>query len=236
MPVRGKGFSDFVNNVHVPYWSRRVQKKSGETDFEVEVLPVKGAKPEGPTTDICPVDGSQLDRYKAFSMQIEACPKCHGMWLVRDELRKLKNKMQDGVTRWVNDEIESLDHTAAIPTQRKCVKDKTTNMVSVVFGKSKVVIDLCQKCGGTWLDQGSFEAITNYLRDELGTTMSPAEMKKHAEKDLERVWSGGPESRFEELRDGMAAASAYLSALIFEHPGALGLINNVRVAADRLGA
>jgi Zn-finger nucleic acid-binding protein len=236
MPVRGKGFSDFVNNVHVPYWFRRVQKKSSATDVQYEVLPVKGAKPEGSTTDICPVDGTQLDRYKAFSMQIEACPKCHGMWLVRDELRRLKNKMLDGVTRWVNDEIENLQRAAAIPTKRKCVRDKSTNMVSVIFGKSKVVIDLCPKCEGTWLDQGSFEAINDYLRDELGTTMSPAEMKKHAEQDLERVWSGGPESRFDELRDGMAAASAYLSALIFEHPVAAKAIYDLQVAADRLGA
>jgi len=26
MPVRGHGFSDFVNNVHVPYWFKRIKR------------------------------------------------------------------------------------------------------------------------------------------------------------------------------------------------------------------
>ncbi|MGC2417163.1 MAG: zf-TFIIB domain-containing protein, partial [Candidatus Acidiferrales bacterium] len=58
MPVAGKGFSDFVNNTHVPYWSKRVQKPSGETDFRVEVLPIKGATLKQTTGDICPACGN----------------------------------------------------------------------------------------------------------------------------------------------------------------------------------
>jgi hypothetical protein len=26
MPVSGHGFSDFVNNVHIPYWYKRIEK------------------------------------------------------------------------------------------------------------------------------------------------------------------------------------------------------------------
>src|SRR5690242_17645014 len=44
MPVSGHGFSDFVNNVHVPFWYKRVRKPSGETDFSVEVVPIRGAE------------------------------------------------------------------------------------------------------------------------------------------------------------------------------------------------
>ena len=44
MPVRGKGFSDFVNDVHVPYWYKWVKKRSSETDFQVAVMPINGAK------------------------------------------------------------------------------------------------------------------------------------------------------------------------------------------------
>ena len=37
MPVTGRGFSEFVNNVHLPYWYKRVRRKSSQTDFEVDV-------------------------------------------------------------------------------------------------------------------------------------------------------------------------------------------------------
>ena len=54
MPVKGKGFSEFVNNVHVPYWYKRVRKSSSETDFKVDVMPIKGAELKLATTHVCP--------------------------------------------------------------------------------------------------------------------------------------------------------------------------------------
>src|SRR5689334_19515714 len=39
MPVSGHGFADFVNNVHVPFWFKRIRRPSCETDFQVVVIP-----------------------------------------------------------------------------------------------------------------------------------------------------------------------------------------------------
>ncbi len=217
MPVTGKGFSDFVNNVHVPYWYQRVKKKSSETDFQIEVPPIPNAKLEGPTTDKCPSCGNNLSLYKAFSIKFEGCPKCKGVWLSKDELRELKNKVAGPSLRWLNDEIENIDKTSVIDGKRACVKCKTEKMVSVIFGKSAIVLDWCPKCHGIWLDRGAFEAIVDHLKDEL-SHMHHKEIEKQAAEDLKRVWSGGPESRFEEIRDARAAVTAMINADIFEHP------------------
>ena len=99
--------------------------------------------------------------------------------------------------RWMNDEIEDMEKTSARVTNRSCVKCKTTKMVSVIFGKSSVIVDWCPQCHGVWLDKGEFEAITAYLRKELGT-MHPKDIEKLVVKDIERVWSGGPEFRVQE--------------------------------------
>jgi Zn-finger nucleic acid-binding protein len=226
MPVSGKGFSDFVNNVHVPYWYKRVKKRSSETDFQMEVLPIPGAKEEKSTTDQCPACGNILNLYEVFSMKFEGCPKCKGVWLVKDELRKLKNKVEDGSLRWLNDEIENIDKTSVIATQRPCVKCKTVKMVSVIFGKSSILIDWCPQCHGMWLDRGEFEAITTYLKHEL-MQMHPGDMEKQAAADVKHVWSGGPESRFEELVDAKAAVSAMINATIFEHPALFNICMSV---------
>jgi len=226
MPVNGKGFSDFVNNVHVPYWHKRIKKKSSETDFHVEVLPIKGAKLEKSTADQCPACGSNLNLYTISSMQFEGCPKCQGIWLIKDELRKLKNKVEDGSLRWLNDEIENLDKISVIATKRPCVKCKTVKMVSAIFGKSSILVDWCPKCHGMWLDRGEFEAITDYLKDEL-TRMHPKDIEKQAAADVKRVWSGGPETRLEELVDAKAAVSALINATIFEHPSLYKLCTSV---------
>jgi Zn-finger nucleic acid-binding protein len=217
MPVRGKGFSDFVNNVHVPFWYKRVKKPSSETDFQVGVPPIKGAVQGESTPDHCPACGNNLNLYSIFSMKFEGCSKCKGIWLIKDELRELKNKVEDGSLRWLNDEIENMEKTSVVSTKRPCVKCKTASMVSVIFGKSSVLVDWCPQCHGIWLDRGEFETITDYLRHE-SMRMHPKEIEKQAAADVKRIWSGGPESRLEELLDAKAAVSALISATIFEHP------------------
>jgi Zn-finger nucleic acid-binding protein len=216
-PIQGHGFSDFVNNVHVPYWYKRIKKPSSETDFTVDVPPIKDAVQKESTADVCPACGHNLFVYSIFSMDFEGCPKCKGVWLVKDELRKLKNRVNDGSMRWLNDEIEDMEKTSARVTDRSCVQCKATKMVSVLFGKSSVMIDWCPQCHGVWLDKGEFEAITAYLRKELGA-MHPKDIEKLAAEDIERVWSGGPETRVQELLDARAAVSALINATIFDHP------------------
>lgn len=220
MPVSGKGFSDFVNNVHVPYWFKRVQRKSSETDFQVDVPPIRGAKLEKATTDDCPACKTNLNEYEFMSMKFEGCPKCKGLWLVKDELRRLKNKVEDGHLRWLNEEIENIERTNIVATKLPCVKCKNVNMVSVIFGKSSLVIDWCPNCHGMWLDRGEFEAMMEFLKQELGR-MKPKDIEKQAASDVKRIWSGGPESRVDEALDAKAAVSALINTTIFEHPALL---------------
>jgi Zn-finger nucleic acid-binding protein len=217
MPVTGKGFSDFVNNVHVPYWYKRIRKKSDETDFHWEVMPIQGAHDEGGTTDVCPNCGTHLNNYKVFRMRFEGCPKCKGIWLIKDELRDLKNKFQHGSMRWMNDEIDAIENTSTMVTHRFCAKCKSVKMVSVLFGKSSIMIDWCPQCNGMWLDRGEYESLTDYLRGEEAG-MKPSEIEKVAVEELKKIWTGGPESRVEDLRDALDAASAMVNATIFEHP------------------
>ena len=226
MPVSGKGFSDFVNNVHVPYWYKRIKRKSTETDTQVQVLPIKGAKLEGTTSDPCPGCGKPLDEYAVFSMRFEGCPACKGIWLFKDELRRLKNKVEHGSMRWLNDEINNIEKTSAVATQRACPKCKSVKMVSAIFGNSSLVIDWCPQCHGMWLDQDEFDSVTEYLKDEL-YNMHSKEMEKKALDEVKLLWSGGAESRYEELLDVRATISALINATIFEHPTLARLCMNV---------
>jgi Zn-finger nucleic acid-binding protein len=217
MPVSGRGFSDFVNDVHVPYWYKRIKKKSSETDFHVEVLPIKGSKLEKATSDVCPACGKNLNEYTIFSMRFEGCSACKGIWLIKDELRRLKNKVEHGSLRWLNDEIQNVEKTSVIATKRACVKCKNVNMVSVLFGKSSIVIDWCPQCHGMWLDKNEFDSVIAYLKNER-YSMRSKEIEKKAIDEVKLLWSGGPESRYEELLDAGATMSALVSTTIFEHP------------------
>jgi len=68
-----------------------------------------------------------------------------------------------------------------------------------------------------WLDQGEFDSLTEYLKHEL-YGMHSKEIEKKALDEVKLLWSGGPESRYEELLDIKATISALINTSIFEHP------------------
>ena len=145
MPVSGKGFSEFVNDVHVPYWFKKIKEKSSETDFKIEVPPIKDAKYIGNTDFICPSCDSKLNLYEVFKIQIEGCPGCKGIFLDKDELRKLKDKVEKGSwhdLRWMDDEIEAIDKLKAITSQRKCPKCSDVKLLTTSFGDSKIFMKI----------------------------------------------------------------------------------------------
>jgi Zn-finger nucleic acid-binding protein len=223
MPVGGHGFSDFVNDVHVPYWFKRTARKSSDTDFVVASPPIHGAELKTRQTGICPACSNALNTYRVFSLDFQGCPKCKGVWLVEDELRKLKNKEGEGSLRWLNDEIENLENTHIVTGTRHCVQCPTTKMATVIFGHSSIAIDWCPNCHGIWLDRGEFDAIVDYLKDELDA-MPPKDIGSHLATDLARAVTGGPESRLAELRDAQAAWSALVNAKIFQNPALFNLL------------
>lgn len=234
MPVSGHGFSDFVNNVHVPFWYKRIKHKSSETDFQVAITPVKGAEHLSATSDKCPACGANLDRYSIYEMEFEGCPKCHGMWLVKDELRKLKNKVNDGQLHWLNDEIDNLEKTRVISSSRSCPKCSSSKLVSVIFGHSSVVIDWCPDCHGMWLDREEFDSITECLHDEA-VSATPEEIGQEIVKDLKMAVTGSPEGRLAELGDAAAAVEAFANAVIFEHPALFNLVTRAAAGGRSIG-
>jgi Zn-finger nucleic acid-binding protein len=105
----------------------------------------------------------------------------------------------------------------------------------VLFGKSAIVIDWCPKCFGMWLDQGEFDAVTDYLKQESSQVMHSKDLEKKALEEVKLLVKGGPESRLEELKDVGATISALTNATIFEHPGLLRIIQDAALLGRGIG-
>ena len=99
-------------------------------------------------------------------------------------------------------------------------------MVSVVFGESSIFIDWFPQCHGLWLDRGEFKSLTDYWwSEEVG--MKPQEIEQEDLEELKEVWTGGPESRLEDLRDALAASSAILNTSLFDHPKLFNFLHSI---------
>lgn len=219
MPVEGKGFSDFVNNVHLPYWYKRTRRSSAESDFTVPVPPIKGARRVGETGLKCPACQATLERYEAYGIRIEACPKCRGLWLYAEELSALKDRVTAGSwqsLRWMNEEMDAIEKAHAVPTRRWCPVCYQTKLLATVFGDSGIIIDWCASCRGLWLDHHEFQEILGHLREDLDR-LTPEELRAKVGEELKKLvrWPGGT---LADLREAGAALSALLNATIFQHP------------------
>jgi Zn-finger nucleic acid-binding protein len=227
MPVEGKGFSEFINDIHLPYWHKRIKRKSSETDFKVEVPPIKGAKLESETEYVCPACSENLNLYKVFGIKIEACPRCKGIFLEKDELRSLKDKSTKGTwltLRWMDDEVEAIEKSKAMLSKRLCPKCSKVKFISTHFGESRIILDWCPHCHGVWLDGEEFQEILQYLAGKLNNLTSD-EMKSKVYEEIKEIWSG-PENKLSEVLDAKAAISALINIKIFEHPELFNFLTN----------
>lgn len=219
MPIKGKGFSEFLNNIHLPYWYKRVQRKSSETDFTVKVPPLKNAELKRETTYKCPACNANLNEYRVYSIKIEGCSKCKGVWLDMDELRKLKDKVEKkswGTLQWMDNESKTIEKTIGMISKRVCPKCIEKKLLSVSFDDSPVIIDWCPTCHGIWLDRDEFNEIKDYLRTKLDS-LSSAEMRTKVAEELKEIWTG-PEGKISEILDAKAAIAALINITVFEHP------------------
>ncbi len=231
MPVEGKGFSEFVNRVHLPYWHRRVRRSSAETDFRVDAPPVPGAERTGDTDRACPACGTNLASYKAHGVELDGCSRCKGIWLGRDELSRLKRQSGEGawqVLRWLEDETEAIKRTRAVATERTCPHCGDRRLLSTWFGDSGVIIDWCSTCRGVWLDRQEFRAIVGHLRERLAE-LSADELKEVLREELHHIWEGGGEGRIAELREAAAVAGALINVKVFEHPRLFAFLSGLNI-------
>jgi Zn-finger nucleic acid-binding protein len=156
------------------------------------------------------------------------------MWLEKEELRKLKNKIGLGQLHWLNGEVDDIEKTRAVPGKRVCPKKDGGHLVSVVFGKSSVVLDWCPKCHGIWLDRDEFNKVIEYLTTELGNA-SVKDVEKEIAEDFKKLVHGGPEGRVAEISDIAAAVTALVNFSIFEHPTLFKAMMNAQAGGRSIG-
>ena len=110
----------------------------------------------------CPSCTTELQRKQIKDVQVDQCPTCQGIWFERDELRQAKDAA-DSDLNWLDFEIwKHPDQFRAEPKNRPCPQCDRA-LVAVDYGATKVTLDYCPECRGTWLDQGEFKKIVDKI-------------------------------------------------------------------------
>mgnify|MGYP006131629315 CR=1 FL=1 len=124
----------------------------------------------------CPHDGRELTtaNYEA-DIEVDKCGECNGMWLDYREL----DRIQDTNEKDYADEIQKLPnlvgdaYAMALSRSKPAVQcpkcDQAMERREHGFC-SQVMIDVCPKCRGTWLDGGEIASLEVFFERTLSET------------------------------------------------------------------
>ncbi len=112
----------------------------------------------------CPKCNSMLEQVRLEAVRVDRCPSCGGTWYDRNELRVLKDRESHGDYCWIDLDLwRDADRFRARRQERYACPRDGQSMTTVHYGESKVVIDICSKCQGIWLDKAEYDEILRYL-------------------------------------------------------------------------
>ncbi|MCL5879078.1 MAG: zf-TFIIB domain-containing protein [Deltaproteobacteria bacterium] len=139
------------------------------------------------------------------------------MWVDEEKIKQLKSKVEDGDVRWMDDELEAIEKTKAMASDRLCPKCNGTKLLSTKFGHSNLIIDWCPSCHGIWLDRDEFLNMIKYLDDEENH-MTTDEMRHEEGEEIKKIWTGH-EHKLTEIVDAWKAHKALSLINLWEnHP------------------
>jgi Zn-finger nucleic acid-binding protein len=164
----------------------------------------------------CPECEEPLRQADCHGVRIDECPKCHGRWFDRDELRRAKDSTDEDL-RWLDFDPFAGDADDSPAAARGLVCPRcSVEMGAVVYERSGVSIDKCSKCHGVWLSKGELEKIIKYLEKEVNGETA-AQYGNEAGRQFAQIFAG-PEGPISESRDFFAVLHLLRMRLSAEHP------------------
>lgn len=147
---------------------------------------------------------------------LHECPRCRGCWFDKDELQKAKDATDEDL-RWLDFDpfSEESNRFTASPEHKHCPVC-TTEMTSLAYAQSGVIINKCQKCHGVWLHSGEFKKIIGYL-ESLILSESSARYVIDSFKQFGELFKKN-EARGSELKDFLVVLKLLKMRIAAEHP------------------
>jgi Zn-finger nucleic acid-binding protein len=164
---------------------------------------------------LCPVCGYGLASKQLHSQVVDKCFECGGMWLGSEGLSKARHQIDDSID-WPDDLLEYA-RKIEVRTGRViiCPEDKTV-LVSLRYGPSAVMIDICPECSGVWFDAGEFNSFVDDLKSASIDKSSLGYLKDVVHEITEVIT--GKKGVAEELEDVKKTWHLFKNRLAIDHP------------------
>ena len=136
-------------------------------DASIFIRSIAAAAPKDPAMK-CPNDNAELVSAKRDGVVMDTCPTCNGMWLTRQELAQLEDKVFD----FGDNEKGSL-MLGSSPTTLAC-PECAQPMKSFQYRLYDLEMDFCEAGHGYWLTADEDQRVLELMKKEekdLGRTV-----------------------------------------------------------------
>jgi Zn-finger nucleic acid-binding protein len=146
------------------------------------------------------------------------------MWFDRDELKLAKDSADEDLA-WLDFDIfeDTHDKYSKKESNKTCPRDNS-NLVTFTYSDSKISIEACSVCHGTWLDSEEFDKIIKYLEDKVVSETSGEYVKDLAHEFGEMLKR--PAHLASEAKDFMAILRLFEKRLEAEHSNITYALSN----------
>lgn len=143
----------------------------------------------------CPVDLVAQD-YKGLN--INKCPQCNAVWIEKEKLRDFKDRVDEFLC-WL--EIDLWKHLEKHGVKRSTKRCTLCGdfLYDVNYHESNIVLPVCFKCEGLWLDEKNNEKLFDYLKDLIDNETITGFLKEMGHETIDLMT--GKESFKQEIHD-----------------------------------
>ncbi len=172
----------------------------------------------------CPKCEEKMKETPFEGVKVDNCSSCKGYWFEKDELRKAKDEKEKTIN-WMDIDLWDNEEKFRISKNKTLCPECGLPLYEVNYGDSNIKVDVCNMCEGTWLDEGEFKKIVNYLKDKAGDKIMSEYLKTLLEETGEVFV--GPEPLDEEIKDVLTVLGMLKYRFAGKHPFISRAINNL---------
>ncbi len=136
---------------------------------------------------ICPDCSSILEPRQFAGVQVDACPRCAGIYFDEGELNRVRRHSATSLQD-LDEMVQPQELALSVAALRLCPGcGKAMSKIRYLYS-SPVQIDSCEFCCGTWIQNGELKAMQEYLSQSHSTAEAVvAEMQVASQENVARA-------------------------------------------------
>ena len=163
----------------------------------------------------CPNCDATLTIHSMHGVEVDECPKCHGLWFDPSEFEDTFDLAEPAI-RWMDIDIWTDADTLEADWSSRVCPICGKELATMSYQSTGETIDYCIERHGIWLDKGEFENILLALESEAYSIPSDEYIHQALEEAKEIVI--GPDNFISEWKDFATVAYLLQLRILVENP------------------